>query len=155
MIERAESVELAAIALQIARSVFSHLSEAAIRLWMSEFHRLLKPGGMVVFTTRHESFFDYCEWAATQDSGDEYTLALGALFPDFDQVRAMYRDGKLVHSSSDGVGGGGPRDPSFYGETWMPEQYVRSEFSDSFDFVAGYFDPARYDQACFALRRKP
>ena len=38
-----------------AYSVFSHLSEQACRAWMAEFHRILKPGGVVGLTTRHHS----------------------------------------------------------------------------------------------------
>lgn len=61
-------------------SVFSHLSEKACVAWMSEFHRILKPGGLVAFTTRHETFFDFCEWAKTQKEEDsQYIHALGKL----------------------------------------------------------------------------
>jgi SAM-dependent methyltransferase len=139
--------------LVYAYSVFSHLSEKACRAWMGEFERVLKPGGLVVFTTRHESFFDYCAWAKTQQTQDQYLRSLGALFPDIDDAKARYRDGQLVHASSDGVGGGGPRDSSFYGETWIPEAYARRGFGTGLEFVAGYFDASRYDQACFALRK--
>jgi len=136
-------------------SVFSHLSEAACQAWMQEFARILRPGGMVVFTTRHDSFFAFCEWAKTQDpSVSPYVHALGQLFPDLDAMRQRYADGKFIHASSQGVGGGGPRDESFYGETWIPEAYVRTGFGDKFEFVSGYFDGTKYDQACFALKRR-
>lgn len=136
-------------------SVFSHLSEAACQAWMQEFARILKPGGMVAFTTRHETFFDYCAWCKEQDPvAAPYAAALGSLFPDLNAARAAYREGRIVHASSAGVGGGGPRDESFYGETWIPEAYARTQFGDQFEFVAGYFDGAKYDQACFALKRK-
>jgi ubiquinone/menaquinone biosynthesis C-methylase UbiE len=138
-----------------AYSVFSHLSEAACQQWMQEFHRILKPGGLVAFTTRHESFFDYCAMAATQETDDQYLRALGKLFPDIEAAKAAYRRGHLVHASSADVDGGGPRNSSFYGETWIPKQYAATAFGDGFEFVAGYFDPEKYDQACFALRRKP
>jgi SAM-dependent methyltransferase len=139
--------------LIVAYSVFSHLSEAAARSWMQEFERLLRPGGVVAFTTRHESFFDYCAHAASLPEATGYRRALGGLFGDIEQARARYRAGEFVHGSSPGVDGGGPRDASFYGESWIPEQYARHGFGPGFEFVAGYFDPARYDQATFALRR--
>ncbi|WP_447938603.1 class I SAM-dependent methyltransferase [Pseudoxanthomonas mexicana] len=135
-------------------SVFSHLSEKACQAWMSEFHRILKPGGLVAFTTRHETFFDFCEWAKSQPpENSSYIHALGNLFPDLDAARAAYKRGEIVHASSSGVGGGGPRDSSFYGETWIPEHYARNSFGAGFEFVAGYFDGAKYDQACFVLRK--
>lgn len=136
-------------------SVFSHLSEEACSAWINEFARILRPGGMVAFTTRHETFFDFCAWAKQQGpSAPPYIAALGELFPDLDAARHAYREGRLVHASSKGVGGGGPRDESFYGETWIPETYARDKYSNTFEFVAGYFDGAQYDQACFALKRK-
>ncbi|MEP6906846.1 MAG: class I SAM-dependent methyltransferase [Pseudoxanthomonas sp.] len=137
-----------------AYSVFSHLSEKACRAWMSEFERILKPGGVVAFTTRHISFFDFCEWAAKQGSDNSYISALGKLFPDLEAARGKYRAGELVHASSEGVGGGGPRDSSFYGETWIPEQYVRTGMGTGLEFISGYFDGSKYDQACFALKKR-
>jgi hypothetical protein len=142
--------------LVYAYSVFSHLSESACKAWMSEFARLLVPGGMVAFTTRHASFFDYCaRFSDGKGEGEgDYQRALGALFPDIDAARARYARGELVHASSEGVGGGGPRDSSFYGETWIPEAYAATAFGPSFELVASFFDGTRYDQACFVLRRR-
>ena len=137
-----------------AYSVFSHLSEEACRAWMAEFERILKPGGVVVFTTRHISFFDYCAWAATQQTDSPYLAALGNLFPDIQAAKARYSAGEIVHASSEGVGGGGPRDSSFYGETWIPEQYVKTGMGTGLQFVSGYFDSSKYDQACFALQKQ-
>jgi hypothetical protein len=150
------TLDSGSVDLIFSYSVFSHLSEAACRSWMAEFARLLAPGGLVAFTTRHETFFDFCEWARTCDpaTASPYVLALGGLFPDIRAARQAYRDGQIVHASSIGVAGGGPRDASFYGETWLPEAYVKAQFADDFEFVAGYFDGSKYDQACFALKRK-
>lgn len=141
--------------LVFAYSVFSHLSEPATRAWMAEFHRILKPGGVVAFTTRHETFFDFCEWAANQADASGYIQALGELFPDLDAAREAYRRGEFVHASSAGVGGGGPRDASFYGETWIPESHARLGFGTPLRFVSGYFDGSRYDQACFVMQKAP
>ena len=140
--------------LVFAYSVFSHLSEDAAQAWMREFHRILRPGGVVAFTTRHDSFFDYCAWAATAETDNAYTRALGRLFPDLEDARARYRAGQIVHASSSGVDGGGPRNSTFYGETWIPEAYARTAFGPGFEFVAGYFDGTRYDQATFVLKKK-
>ncbi|GAB2497592.1 class I SAM-dependent methyltransferase [Arenimonas alkanexedens] len=139
--------------LVFAYSVFSHLSEPATRAWMAEFHRILKPGGVVAFTTRHESFFDFCESAGRHPEATGYLKALGELFPDLEAVRAAYRRGEFVHASSAGVDGGGPRDASFYGETFIPESHARQGFGTPLEFVSGYFDGSRYGQACFVLQK--
>jgi len=52
--------------LVLAYSVFSHLSEEAAQAWLIEFGRLLKPGQFLAFTTRDESFLDYCQQLASQ-----------------------------------------------------------------------------------------
>lgn len=136
-----------------AYSVFSHLSEEATVSWIHEFHRLLKPGGLLVFTTRHETFFDYCAWCATRnETGNGYMRALGELFPDIENVRRRYREGHFVHATSGGVSGGGPRTEEFYGESFIPKAYIERVFCDRFDLVFDSFDAGRYDQACFGLR---
>jgi glycosyltransferase involved in cell wall biosynthesis/SAM-dependent methyltransferase len=141
--------------LVCAYSVFSHLSETACRRWTAEFARLLRPGGLFAFTTRHEDFFAYCEWAAAQrHSAQGYVRALGELFPDIEAVRAQYRRGELVHATSPGVSGGGPRTESFYGETFIPRAYVERRLCAEFELIVSAYDPARYDQACFVLRRR-
>jgi SAM-dependent methyltransferase len=141
--------------LIIAYSVFSHLSERACADWMQEFARLLKPGGVVAWTTRHDSFFDFCRWARDQGAAASgYVQALGALFPDIDDARRRHRAGEFIHATSEGVGGGGPRDTSFYGETWIPERYAREAYGEHFELVANCFDGTRYDQACFVFKRR-
>lgn len=139
--------------LVYAYSVFSHLSEPAVQAWMAEFSRLLKPGGVVAFTTRHESFLDYCAHAAQQPDATGYLRELGRLFTDIEAARRSYRAGNIVHASSIGVSGGGPRDASFYGETWIPEAFARTGFGKDWRFVKACFDPAKYDQVCLVLQR--
>jgi SAM-dependent methyltransferase len=138
-----------------AYSVFSHLFEEACRRWTDEFARLVRPGGYFAFTTRHEDFLGYCEWAATQhDTSSGYLWALGALFEDVREAHRRYRAGELVHATSRGVSGGGVRTEAFYGETFIPKEYVEREMCRHFDLVRYVYDPSRYDQASFVLRRK-
>jgi SAM-dependent methyltransferase len=146
--------ENASFDMVFSYSVFSHLSEKACVDWMREFARIVKPGGIVAWTTRHITFFDFCQWAA--DQGDQvsgYVRALGGLFPDLDAVRAAYLRGEIVHGASAGVGGGGPRDESFYGETWIPQQYAERRFANDFRLIGSFFDGEKYDQACFVFER--
>ena len=138
-----------------AYSVFSHLSEHACLAWLTEFSRLLKPGGYFAFTTRHESFFDYLEYLRdNRDQCDEYSRALGELFSDLDAARESYARGEFVHASSPGVSGGGVRNESFYGESFIPADYVVEKFTANFDLVCSHFDPKRYDQLFYLLRKK-
>jgi SAM-dependent methyltransferase len=140
--------------LVVSYSVFSHLAESAVHAWLLEFHRLLKPGGFVAFTTRHESFFQYVDWARTASEADNYTQALGKLFDDISRPRAALARGELVHASSPGVSGGGVRDETYYGETWIPAAYLVREFGTLFELAGTCFDSARYDQVAYVLRKR-
>lgn len=140
--------------LVVAYSVFSHLSETAARGWLLEFSRLLKPGGFVAFTTRHASFFDYVDWARTAQDVDPYTRELGRLFETTSVPRAALAAGEFVHATSRGVSGGGVRNESFYGETWIPESYLVREFDGIYSHVGTYFNPERYDQVSYVLRKR-
>jgi 2-polyprenyl-3-methyl-5-hydroxy-6-metoxy-1,4-benzoquinol methylase len=145
---RAESFDLI-----VSYSVFSHLSEAATRAWLDAFHRALKPRAFVAFTTRHESFFSYLDWARTADGIDPYTRALGTLFTDTSVPRQALRRGEFVHATGRGVSGGGVRNDSFYGETWIPAAYLERTFAERFDLVATRFDAQRYDQVTYVMRK--
>lgn len=140
--------------LVVAYSVFSHLSESAVRAWLTEFHRLIKPGGFVAITTRHQSFFGYLDWARNAEGVDSYTRALGQLFADTATAKEALDRGELVHATSRGVSGGGVRDETYYGETWIPAVWLRHEFGHLFDLVATCFDGQRYDQVAYLLHKR-
>jgi 2-polyprenyl-3-methyl-5-hydroxy-6-metoxy-1,4-benzoquinol methylase len=141
--------------LVVAYSVFSHLSMPAATAWLHEFHRILKPGGFVGFTTRHESFFAYLDWARTAPGVEGYTRALGQLFDDTAVPLAALRRGEFVHATAGGVSGGGVRNESFYGESWIPQAWLERELGNGFDVVSSHFDGARYDQIAYVLRKRP
>lgn len=140
--------------LVVAYSVFSHLSIPAATAWLQDFHRILKPGGFVGFTTRHESFFAYLDWARTAPGVEGYTRALGELFDDTAVPLAAVRRGEFVHATAGGVSGGGVRNESFYGESWIPQAWLERELGDKFEVVSSHFDGTRYDQIAYVLRKR-
>jgi SAM-dependent methyltransferase len=110
-------------------SVFSHLSEAAHQRWLTEFHRLLKPGGILVATTRARDFIEQCErYRRGQDGGYE---AMKSAFLDQGDWLARYDRGEFCY---EGTGGGDNLEGNFYGEACIPAQYVRTRWSDRFEF---------------------
>lgn len=142
--------------LILAYSVFSHLSEDAAKSWLNEFARLLKPRQFLVFTTRGTNFLDYCQQLATEHNDvavSSYQDTLSAMFPpdQIPEVKAAYLRGDFIFR---GIGGGGVRDGSFYGEAFMPRGWLEREFGDTFEIVRADIDGARYDQFCFVVRKK-
>ena len=137
----------------VGYSVFSHLSEAACKAWMQEFHRFTKPGALIALTTRGRPFLDYCESLRGKGYGG-YSDALSTMFPDFSVVRKQYDRGEFIHSNSNGVTGGGAMTAEFYGETFIPEAYAREAYSDFFKLEKFLFDPARQAHPIMFFRRK-
>ena len=137
--------------LVYAYSVFSHLSERAHRAWMDEFHRVLKPGGLVVLTTRDRGFIEYC--ASLRRSTDKLAaFATGAVasFRNSEQYLAAYDRGEFCHHPT---GGGGVLADSFYGETCIPKQYVEKHWADRFKLVDFIDDRARCEQNVIVARK--
>ena len=134
-------------------SVFSHLSEEACKAWMSEFNRLLLPGGIVAVTTRGRPFFDFCENLVGLGH-DGYLGGLSRMFDDFSDARAKYDQGQFVHSNSPGVNGGGEMNGTFYGETFIPEDYARKAYSNDFVFEKFVFNQKRQTHPILFFRKK-
>ena len=138
-----------------AYSVFSHLSEKAFLAWMGEFHRVLRPNGILAFTTRSELFLDYCQGLRT--SGAElgsYAAALAVMIPDVDDARRRYRAGEFLFATGRGLSGGGEMNESFYGEAFVPEGYVAERLSNLFEVLNFKSVGNGYDQALIVLKKK-
>jgi SAM-dependent methyltransferase len=145
----------ASVDLVSAYSVFSHLSERAFLAWMSEFHRVLRPGGVLAFTTRSEVFLDYCQHLRDSNTGlSDYTAALAQMIPDVDEARERYRSGEFLFATGQGLSGGGAMNETFYGESFIPEAYVVGALSDRFDLITFKTVGSDYDQALFVLKKK-
>lgn len=140
--------------LVTAYSVFSHLSEAAFLAWMREFHRILKPGGHLAFTTRNEAFMAYCSSLRESNEGlTGYSRALAEMASGLDAARERYAAGEFVFITNQQLAGGGAMNESFYGEAFIPQDYVARNLSNCFNLIR--FKPVGngYDQALFVLEK--
>lgn len=115
-------------------SVFSHLSEEAHLAWLKEFKRMLKPGGMLIATTRSRSFIDQCVNLSHREDLTTWQRGPAAAFTDPVKDLTDYNAGKFVHSAT---GGGGVLDKSFFGESCIPKKYVEDNWTKFFSQV-GY-----------------
>jgi SAM-dependent methyltransferase len=136
--------------LVYAYSVFSHLSEAAHLAWLEEFRRVLRPGSLLVLTTRPRDFIFTC--AALREAGEKAKWASGTTlaFKDTQDALARYDRGEYLFEP---MSGGDVLDASFFGETCIPQQYVLDRWTDLFEFV-GYIDDRRLCLQNVAVVRK-
>ncbi|MDQ3652432.1 MAG: class I SAM-dependent methyltransferase [Acidobacteriota bacterium] len=131
-------------------SVFSHLSEEAHIKWLAEFSRILKPGGLLIATTRAREFIKAC--AKIREEGDMAFWKTGAAlsFTNPEQSLSDFDNGKYCYAP---VGGGGALDASFYGETCIPKGYVLNHWTKYFTFLDFIEDRTRCVQNVIVVRK--
>jgi SAM-dependent methyltransferase len=127
-------------------SVFSHLDELAANTWIAEFHRILKPGGLLIATTHGESFIDLCEqFAAKTELENARQKRLASALPDFGAARRAYLSGQFVATEAY---------MPHYGEAMIPPGWLCREWGERFELLE--FSQAAQScwQAAFALRKR-
>jgi len=138
-----------------AYSVFSHLSERAQLAWVEELGRVLRPGGLLVVTSRSDYFLSYVEQLdgrREQLAGHEEQLL--ATFPDLPQVRARYEAGEFVFVPYATGGGGGGLDEELYGEAFVPRAYAERVWGERLAFRGFTDDPAQLPQSVIVLQKQ-
>ena len=136
--------------LVYAYSVFSHLAPATADAWIEELGRVLRPGGILVLTTRGPFFLDYIE-QRVRKAGDDASDALVAAYSDIDSIRSRYEAGEFVYLPT---GGGETLTSDHYGEALVPERYVRARWTTAFELSHFVARPKQLPQAVAVLRRR-
>ncbi|MBI5632831.1 MAG: glycoside hydrolase family 99-like domain-containing protein [Nitrospirae bacterium] len=113
-------------------SVFSHLSEEAHMAWLMEFKRILKPGGIVIATTRPRHFLIECDTLRNRKDVKEFQHGAVASFQNINDCLSDYDNGSFCHSPT---GGGGVLSTSFYGETAIPREYALEHWKQHYSLV--------------------
>jgi len=130
----------------VAYSVFSHLSEEASLAWVTEFSRILNPGGVLAITTRARWFFDTAEDLKNKGVTG-HAKGLSEMFEDFNKAKESYDAGNVMHATNEIIGDG-----KHYGETFIPESYVRRVLSKTLEVVAFHEDEGSHP---IIILRKP
>ena len=128
-----------------AYSVFSHLSEEMHRRWLEEFHRILKPGGLLIVSTRNRQFIEMCEGFRAQPDLPPHLGHLPRLFADGRASLQAFDAGEFCYDLVDGNW--------WSGEACIPRGYVERHWPPLFTPLDYVDDPARCEQNVIVARR--
>jgi hypothetical protein len=132
--------------------VFSHLSEEAHLRWVAEFHRLLRPGGLLIATTRPRSFLYRYGELRGEDGLEIQDRVTSRAFPgDPEPWLERYDRGEFLFA---GVGVGQRLTGDFYGEALVSRTYAERAWSPRFELVDYISDSARCVQDVLVARRQ-
>lgn len=125
-------------------SVFSHLSEEMHKNWLLELGRILRPGGMLIATTRGREFI---EQSAIPRKYENIESAL-SLFPDTQQCLSDYDSDRYCFSQIVHEG-----EWSYWGETAIPKGYVLGNWTRWLTFLDYINDRNRCSQNVIVMSK--
>jgi 2-polyprenyl-3-methyl-5-hydroxy-6-metoxy-1,4-benzoquinol methylase len=128
-----------------AYSVFSHLSEEYFQRWVSYFMSLLKPEGYLVFTTRGRDFIGHLEYL--HQSGSKSYLVQNLPHPS--HILDRYEKGEFQFYP---CAGGGELTDNFYGEAFIPKQYMKEHYPA---YLVDFADNITWQEQNIVTLRKP
>jgi SAM-dependent methyltransferase len=125
-------------------SVFSHLSEKMHMSWLPELGRILRPGGLLIATTRGREFI---EQSASPRKYENIDSAM-SIFSNTQQSLADFDSGKYCFSQIVHEG-----EWSYWGETAIPKDYVLGNWSEWFTFLDYIDDRNRCSQNVIVMSK--
>jgi len=133
-------------------SVFSHLSEEMSDSLLEELTRILKPGGMLIATTRSRDFIEYCAQLRKRkdlDSMHAGPRSSAAAFLNTEESLSDYDSGKYCFSQLVHEG-----EWSYWGDAAVSKKYVLKNWTRSLTFV-DYVDDQKHVSQNAIVMKKP
>jgi SAM-dependent methyltransferase len=133
-------------------SVFTHLSYYAVVLWMDEYFRILKPGGMLAMTIWHPRRFDHIrkiqgEPPRSPESGRYHYMLQTSFSQGCILEEDLYRKTGFVYIPYS-------TDPEItYGEAFIAPDILVQQWSAFFEYITTY--ELDVDQQIIFLRKRP
>lgn len=132
-------------------SVFSHLSEEMHETLLLELRRILRPGGLLIMTTRGRDFMLICEKLRQRmdlESLHPGPRSSAGAFLDTRQCLADFDSGRYCFSPLE-------HEWSYWGETAIPKAYVLNRWTRHFTFLEYIDDRSRCEQNVIVMRKSP
>jgi SAM-dependent methyltransferase len=131
--------------LVYAFSVFSHFSEPMHARWLDEIRRILRPGGLLIATTRRRDFIEQSLLDRLRRPLSRHPEAIAGRFEDTAGWLAAYDAGQYCYEPLPGM--------VDWGETCIPRAYVLRHWSPAFHVCEFVDDPGRCTQNVIVARR--
>lgn len=134
-------------------SVFSHLSEEMHESLLAELVRILKPGGILIITTRHRNFIEHC--AALRKRSDLQSIHEGSrssasAFLNAHESQSDYDNGKYCFSQLVHEG-----EWSYWGEAAISKDYVLNHWTRYLTFLDYIDDQNLCVQNVIVMKKPP
>jgi SAM-dependent methyltransferase len=132
-------------------SVFSHLSEEMHQSWLVELSRILKPGGLLLATTRGRDFIQQC--AEMRKRADIQLMHEGPrcsarAFLNTDETLALYDGGTYCFTQLIFE-----KEWSYWGEAAIPKAYVLNSWTQHLVFLDYLDDRERCSQNIIVMKK--
>ena len=75
------------------------------------------------------------------------------MIPDISAARSRYRAGEFLFATGQGLSGGGEMNETFYGEAFIPEDYVIKQLAKEFKILNFMPVGNGYDQALYVVQK--
>lgn len=128
-------------------SVFSHFSEDMHGRWLEELGRILRPGGLLIATTRPRDFIEQSVLDRIRRPLSRHPEAIAGMFRDTRRWLGAYDAGEYCYEPLPGMVG--------WGEACIPKAYVLRHWTKQFTFLDYIDDPRRCPQTVIVVQRPP
>lgn len=135
-------VAASSVSYVTAYSIFTHLPESLFLSWFQEFHRILSPGGLVLFTVLGKRLISELQAESKMDATkvDFWHKILIDHLPDFEKALRELSKGRLLFLRT--------HDNDSYGDTFMSLPYIDRQLRGKFEVTHTNLENMAQDFVC-------
>ncbi len=113
-------------------SVFTHLSEKAQFIWLTELHRILRPGGLVLLTTLGEHA---AQWSDENNYAKRDINEPESFYKALVEQKFLFYVPESYHQVNKFINLNSVADDEMYGIAWHSQEYIANNWVKYFDIM--------------------